>query len=92
MADSEVIRLEDENESEIQPNETPQLPSLANLTWEFLHENFTKSDLQKHCCQLGLPGIWTTKEKLIDKIMEHSRSGLAGSSLQYENSQESTLK
>ena len=91
MAEAEVVGLEDENESEIQQNETPQLSSLSNPTWEFLHENFTKGDLQKHCRQLGLAGIWTTKEKLIDKIIEHSRSGVATVSLPPpQNSPEST--
>ena len=51
-----------------------QRPSLANPTWEYLYENFKKADLQNHCRQLGLQGIWTTKEKLIDKIVGHSRS------------------
>ena len=47
------------------------LSSLHNPTWEFLHTNYTKSELQKHCSHLGLRGIWTTKEKLIDKLMTH---------------------
>ena len=47
----------------------PPLSTLCNPTWEFLHSNYTKSELQKYCSQLKLGGIWTTKEKLIDKLM-----------------------
>ena len=44
-------------------------PSLENPTWDFLYDNFTKADLQKHCRRLGLANIWITKDKLVDKIM-----------------------
>lgn len=46
--------------------------SLQCPTWEFLHSNFTKVELQKHCRELGLNKIWVTKEKLIDMIIEKS--------------------
>ena len=45
-------------------------PSLQNPTWQYLHENFTKIQLQKHCRELGLTKIWVLKEKLINMIME----------------------
>ena len=50
------------------------LSSLHNPTWEFLNSNYTKNELQKYCNHLGLRGIWTTKEKLIDKLMSHYSS------------------
>lgn len=49
-------------------------PSLLNPTWNYLHENFTKIELQKQCRELGLTKIWVTKEKLIDMIMEKHQS------------------
>lgn len=45
-------------------------PSLTNPTWEYLHSNFRKIELQKHCRELGLTKIWVTKANLIDMIME----------------------
>ena len=48
--------------------------SLENPTWEFLHSNYRKSELQKHCRDIGITRVWVTKEKLIDMIMEKHRS------------------
>ena len=50
------------------------LSSLRNPTWEELHSNYTKNELQKYCSQLNLGGIWTTKEKLVDKLIAHYNS------------------
>lgn len=44
---------------------------LQNPTRQSLHDNFTKSQLQKYCRQIGLNGIWVTKDKLIDMIINH---------------------
>ena len=49
-------------------------PSLQNPTWDYLHRNFRKVDLQKHCRELGYTKIWVTKEKLIDMIIEKTKS------------------
>ena len=49
-------------------------PSLDNPTWEFLHSNYRKTDLQKHCREIGITKVFVTKEKLIDQIMEKHRS------------------
>ena len=49
-------------------------PSLGNPSWGYLYEKFTKVELQKHCRKLGLNGIYVTKDKLVDKIMEKHRS------------------
>ena len=49
----------------------PPLSTLHSPSWEFLHNDYTKNVLQKYCSQLQLGGIWTTKEKLIDKLMLH---------------------
>ena len=49
----------------------PPLSSLRNPTFEFLHSNYKKSELQKYCSQLQLGGIWTTKEKIIEKLIVH---------------------
>ena len=49
--------------------------SLNNPTKKFLNENFTKTELQKHCREIGIPNVWMNKDQLIDKIMEkHSSS------------------
>ena len=48
--------------------------SLENPTWDFLHSNFRKAELQKHCRDIGITKVWVTKEKLIDLIMEKHRS------------------
>ena len=55
----EVIENIAGNECNEQRNE----PSIERPTWDFLFNNFTKADLQKHCRKLGLPNIWVTKEK-----------------------------
>ena len=47
--------------------------SLQNPTWDYLHRNFKKVELQKHCRDLGLTKIWVTKEKLIDMIIEKTK-------------------
>ena len=52
-------------------NEQRNEPSMERPTWDFLFNNFTKADLQKHCRKLGLPNIWVTKEKLVDRIMDN---------------------
>jgi len=46
--------------------------SLENPTSQYLHEHFTKAQLQKHCRQLGINGIWVTKDELIHLIIAHS--------------------
>ncbi|KAK3859075.1 hypothetical protein Pcinc_034774 [Petrolisthes cinctipes] len=48
-------------------------PSLQKPTWDFLNKNFTKTELQKHCRELGFNKIWVTKEKLIEMILEKSQ-------------------
>lgn len=48
--------------------------SLNNPTWEFLHSNYRKAELQKHCREIGITKVWVTKEKLIDMIMEKHQS------------------
>ena len=53
---------------------TENTVSLENPTWEFLHSNFRKAELQKHCRDIGITKVWVTKEKLIDMIIEKSRS------------------
>ncbi|XP_068211709.1 bone marrow stromal antigen 2-like [Palaemon carinicauda] len=53
---------------------TNQNLSLDNPTWEYLHSNFRKAELQKHCRDLGITKVWVTKEKLVDMIMEKRRS------------------
>ena len=53
---------------------TENTVSLENPTWEFLHSNFRKSELQKHCRDIGINKVWVTKEKLIDMIIEKSQS------------------
>ena len=49
----------------------PMLSTLRNPTSEFLNTTYTKGELQKYCSQLKLGGIWTTKDKLIEKLMLH---------------------
>ena len=51
----------------------PSLSSLTNPSKEFLSK-YTKGELQKHCSQLGITGIWTTKDNLIDKLVVHYRN------------------
>ena len=50
-------------------------------TWEYLHDNFTKVQIQKHCRQLGLTKVWLTKDKLVDMIMRHHRSNLTAQAI-----------
>ena len=52
-------------------------PSLENPTWDYLFHNFNKVELQKHCRNLGLLKIWTTKDKLVDMIMHAQGSSRA---------------
>ena len=54
-------------------------PSLQNPTWNYLHNNYTKIQLQKHCRSLGLTKIWTIKENLIDMIMKQHTAQLQDS-------------
>ena len=44
-------------------------PSLDNPSWDYLFNNYTKAQLQKHCRQIGINKIWLTKDKLVDAIM-----------------------
>ena len=44
--------------------------SLENPTQQFLNENFTKPQLQKHCRDIGLTKIWVNKEQLVEMILE----------------------
>ena len=53
-------------------NKTP-LYSLSNPTHQQL-SSYTKTDLQKHCDQLGLGNIWMNKDKLIEKLLIYYRS------------------
>ena len=62
--------------------------SLNNPTWEYLHSNFRKAELQKHCRDLGMTKVWVTKEKLIDMIMEKRRSSQADAQEQESSSLE----
>lgn len=48
--------------------------SLENPTWEFLNSNYRKTELQKHCRDIGITKVWVTKDKLIEMIMEKHRS------------------
>ena len=52
----------------------PSLASLRNPTLEFLNSNYRKPELQKYCGQIGLSGLWTTKNDLIDKLLVHYSS------------------
>ena len=49
-------------------------PSLENPTREFLHANYKKEDLQKHCRDLDFSRVWVNKDKLIDMILENHRN------------------
>ena len=46
----------------------PPLATLDNPTFDFLHSNYSKSELQKFGSKLKLKGIWTTKEKVIERL------------------------
>ena len=50
------------------------IQSLDNPTREFLHKNYKKEDLQKHCRDLGFSRVWVKKDKLIDMILENRRT------------------
>lgn len=43
-------------------------PPPTLVTYEYLHNNFTKPQLQEYCRNLGMIKIWTTKDKLIEKF------------------------
>lgn len=45
-------------------------PSLLCPTEEYLHHNFTKVQLQKHCRSLGVTNVWATKDALVEMIMQ----------------------
>ena len=62
-------------------------PSLQNPTREFLDENFTKVELQKHCRKLGLKKIWGRKYEIIELIIENYRENRINSG-DVRNSQE----
>ena len=49
--------------------ETNNNPSLENPTWDYLFNNYNKTELQKQCRKLGAASVWVTKEKLVDMIM-----------------------
>lgn len=49
-------------------------PSLENPTWNYLFNNFTKADLQKHCRQIGIKKVYINKDQLVDMIMQNHQS------------------
>ena len=53
---------------------TENTVSLNNPTWEFLHSSFKRTELQKHCRDIGITKVWVTKGKLIDMILEKHRT------------------
>ena len=66
-----------ETETETAVNTSRQRPPLSTLrkpTWEFLHRNYKKTELQKFGNDSQLRGLWVTKEKLIDKLMTYYSS------------------
>ena len=54
--------------------------SLENPTPEYLHGNFNKVQLQKHCRDIGITKVYVTKAKLVELIMEKHRSTRPNSS------------
>ena len=50
-----------------------QALSLDNPTWEYLHNNFRRTELQKHCREIGITKVYVTKVKLIEMILEKRR-------------------
>ena len=46
------------------------LATLTNPSKEILN-NYTKSELQKRCSQLGLGSVWTTKDVLVEKLLDY---------------------
>ena len=89
MTSRRTTRENRENREDMQEAETAvntskhrqPLSTLRNPTWEFLHRNYTKAELQKFGNDLQLRGLWVTKEKLIDKLMAY-----------YSSQQETTLE
>ena len=53
------------------------IPLLTHPTYEHLYDNYTKVQLQDHCRNRGMHGIWTTKDKLIEKILSSVESNAA---------------
>ncbi|KAK3893521.1 hypothetical protein Pcinc_002677 [Petrolisthes cinctipes] len=47
-------------------------PLLSNPTEDFLNKSFTKTQLQKHCRELGLTNVWVNKNALVEMLMEHA--------------------
>ena len=66
--------MTEETSTSGQKRNPPPLSSLRNPTFDFLHSNYNKSELQKFGSKLKLKGIWTTKEKVIEKLMIHFSS------------------
>ena len=67
--------IETETETAVNTSrQRPPLSTLRNPTWEFLHRNYKKTELQKFGNDLQLRGLWVTKEKLIDKLMTYYSS------------------
>lgn len=50
------------------------VPPPIPVTYEYLHNNFTKPQLQEYCRNLGMLKIWTTKDKLIEKILSNEHN------------------
>ena len=85
---ADLINTVDGNSSTpaTQVSETPPEPSLECPTREFLDKNFRKPDLQKRCRELGITSIWTSKNNLIDMILNKSPP----SSSDFEATQQNT--
>ena len=66
-----MYSVTEEASTSVQKRSPPPLSSLRNPTFEFLHSNYNKNELQKLGSKLKLKGIWTTKEKVIEKLIEH---------------------
>ena len=63
-----------DTERERENEDENQEPSLQNPTWDFLFSNFTKTQLQKHCRNIGLNSVWKRKDELVDMIMNKHQS------------------
>ena len=65
--------------------------SLENPTSEYLHDNYNKVQLQKHCREIGITKVYVTKAKLIELIMEkhlsQRRNSLETSTRENENNE-----
>ena len=48
--------------------------TLEKPSREFLNTNFKKTELQKHCRDVGIARVWYTKDKLIDLILEKHKT------------------